>query len=583
MIETIHYVWVGVPTKLDPNAVAGHDVIGPIKMAKQLEDQHKNGHPSYPIKYWCFKAHKDFYQTQFTKEHINIELCTIEDLVISELGHEELYKYAKFISDYLKKPPVTIQEKVQFKDCFSLFLLVSQAGYFFDTNVFPEQGKTVVLPGEETVTTARSGFQDTNDFFMMYSPKRADPIMIEIFKRWKNHPTFGNLSVFSVDGKRQPYFKNNMGVKKFSYKSYIGQHARSLFFWLETQPESLENYLKYGDVNHQETYAKSIKELEPFSLCYSFNGKSLLDIPFQTNSAYVQVGFRQMYYVNKSTNTVTLVYEELSTLFDIFPKTSTQIKLGSKQNLLTIVRAISTDNELTPDYPPYLINIKDCTLLHEAVLTNSLNNVSVLLKANAKFNLKARYEIKSEGKILDLTPRELAELLKYTQVATLLSFAERSENITQAFEAFNQLSIKRKNKLEKVTSYLQELSEKKQSIIDDRYVEMNKAIDAIVTEINNYCMQYINCEIDEEMFKKYSKKILTDSRDRLKHFPGWKASKAREVVINLLPGIFSIGIGYGIAAAVKGDLVLFKNDTTKILNKADSINKSVSNLSMELK
>ncbi|WP_157737118.1 hypothetical protein [Legionella lansingensis] len=407
-------------------------------MAKQLQVQREKGQDSYTIKFWCLEKHKLFYQKQFAEEGIDIvEVCSIEDLLKKEQDGE-LADRAKFVRDFMNTTSLNeVTERVKLKDLLSLFLLASQGGYFFDTNVSPEKGKTVSLPGEPTVTTAKSGFQNSNDFYMMYSPKRADSNMLAIFDAWKEDPGFGNLSVFRAPQEPVPYFAKEMGVKKQSYKSYYTNNG-GLFYWLQRTHNSgeldvFEENIKYGDVNHQQAYSQNMKELENFSLCYlddPVTTETLLAIPFKTNTAYVSTKDWKMYYVDKKANTAVLVYDGCSTLFDIFPGKyhSSKIELANEGKLLKIIASLEKpisghprliSNE-TNYHPPYIINKENCTLLHQAVLTKNIEQVKSLLKAGARLDLKATYEIKPEGKILEVTAKELADYLGHTEIANLL-------------------------------------------------------------------------------------------------------------------------------------------------------------------
>lgn len=433
----IHYLWIGSPSKIDSQVIAGHDVAGPIQMAKQLQVQRENGQESYPIKFWCLEEHKPFYQQQFAQEGIDIiEVCSIEDLLKKE--NDELAERATFVLDFMTNTSLKrLHERVLLKDLVSLFLLISQGGYFFDTNVFPEKGKTVSLPGEPTVTTAKSGFQNVNDFYMMYSPKRADSDMLAIFDAWRQNPAFGNLSVFGAPEMPVPYFAKEMGVSKQSYKSYRTNNG-GLFYWLYRtnytgEWEVFEENLKYGDINHQQACPGSMKELENFSLCYlgdPVTPETLLAMPFKTNSAYVWTDDSKMYYVDKKANIAVLVYHGSSTISDLFPHKffTNKIELAKDSSLLQIIKSleypIPRHPRLVSDvknyHPPYIVNKDNCTLLHQAVLTNNIEQVTSLFKAGARLDLKATYEIKPEGKILEVTAKELADYLGHKEIAGLL-------------------------------------------------------------------------------------------------------------------------------------------------------------------
>ena len=75
----IHYIWVGPPTKIDPKAVAGHDVVGPIEMARNLKANDSNG-VEIILKFWCLNDYIAFYAAQFAEAKVRdkIQLCSIE-------------------------------------------------------------------------------------------------------------------------------------------------------------------------------------------------------------------------------------------------------------------------------------------------------------------------------------------------------------------------------------------------------------------------------------------------------------------------------------------------------------------------
>lgn len=234
MKPVIHYLWVGQPTeKNTTTAIAGHDIAGPIEMVRELKRQAGEKEKTNPIKFWCLEEYASFYQERFKAEAVDIEVCPIERLLREESrGHlaTRAEKLLEYKASHLNIDD--IQSKVMFKDAFSLFLLASQGGYFFDTNVFPQKDKIISLPENPTVTTARSP-DGCNDFFMMYSPERGNPQMLKAFDRWITTPRHANLGVF--DRLSIPYFdfRKEMGVEKQSYKTYMKTRGKGLFFGLK--------------------------------------------------------------------------------------------------------------------------------------------------------------------------------------------------------------------------------------------------------------------------------------------------------------------------------------------------------------
>ncbi|HFN0435138.1 ankyrin repeat domain-containing protein [Legionella pneumophila] len=422
-LPVIHYLWVGLPTKMNPSAsIAGHDVAGPIKMAKALQSQ-AQGKPINPIKFWCLEQHQDFYKKLFHDAGVTIEVCGIEELIRQESQgelHEQALFVQKFLNDKLPSGKNSdINQRVMFKDVFSLFLLVCQPGYFFDTNVFPATDREMSLSCRDTVATAKSGFQKSNDFYLMYSPQRNDSQMLEIFDRWVNNPSFGNLSCFR--GSDVPYIEiEDLGVQKISYKSYWGGKLPGLFFWLERNNRPLfEENLPYGDINQQLACSFSRKSLAPCSVCFTEEAdpEKLLAMPFTTNEAYIAIKANQIFYVNKTTKECVCVYDQFSSLFDYLPDRfdKEKIRVASESEINQLIRFLDNFS-----HPSYLVNIADGTLLHHAVLSNNIEQVRMLLELEAKFDLKASYQIKPEGTVLKFTPLELANYLKHEEIATLL-------------------------------------------------------------------------------------------------------------------------------------------------------------------
>ncbi|KTC81567.1 hypothetical protein [Legionella brunensis] len=540
----IHYLWVGSPTKTDPSAVAGHDIAGPIKMAKELKRQAKSGEEINPVKFWCLAKHAEFYRRQFKSEGVNIQVCSIEGLLRKE-SSGDLADRVKFVQSYMAESlenEKDVKQRVAFKDLFSLLLLVTQGGYFFDTNVFPEKDKTISLLGEPTVTTAKSGFQQSNDFYMMYSPTRAHPIMLKIFDAWRKTPGLGNLSAFSVD--KIPYFDfdKEMGVKKTSYKSYWNGDARGLFYWLDRRPEEFEENLKFGDINQQRTYPSSAKALHDFSLCYlkpPVTEEALLSMPFTTNEAYVASGIDKLYYVNKSTKTCVLVYNESTTLFDIFPSahSTSKIELAEPSSILRIIDAVENPCNGMPIpnvancHPEYIINTKNCTLLHQAVLNNNVGQVKSLLKHGARLDLIATYQIKPSGKILEVTPGQLAKYLKYEEMAFLLQAHENQETPAEHPALMEENENESKINKEKIVEILDTLIANIKEGKGGRFAKFKLGIDAKVGKLNDIALRVLDAEnINEQKILQEIRNVCAEKRNPLGFFKPHSLAEFEEMV-----------------------------------------------------
>lgn len=441
MLPTIHYLWVGAPTKLAPSTgIAGHDVAGPIQMAQKLQEQADKVNP---IKFWCLDEYQAFYQRQFKDVGVKIEVCSIEKLLSKE-SQSDLSERAEFVKQLmvnsLAKESNTIQDRVKFKDGFSLFLLLSQSGYFFDTNVYPAKEKCINLPIHDEAKTAKSGFDNTNDFYIMYSPHRFNNQIKETFDNWIKFPRISNTLCF--DSSISFITDTELGVKKTSYKSYCGK-TPGLFFWLDLNDRQLlENNLSYGNINEQMTCAFSKKSLSPCSLVFLKEKittvEKLLVLPFTTNDAYVAtLKPDQIFYVNKEKKECILVDDEYTSLFDPFPRWSDNpIKLASSSDLDYLLHHLSKYS-----HPSYIVNTERGTLLHHAVLNNQKEQVKWLLEFGACADLKASYEIKPENKKLEFTPLELAAYLNNEEITNIIS---------------NHLEQTKENKLNGIPSQISE-------------------------------------------------------------------------------------------------------------------------------
>lgn len=184
---TIHYTWVGPPN--NPGiGVPGHDVAGPISMAKA------NKHN--PIIFWCLFEHLDHYKKKFEK-HPNIQVRSIEHHIEKELTNYE--EQADQLIDIMqkclneKKNRNTIRDRVTVKEAFSLFLLCTQAGYVLDTNIIPIE-ESIALPAYTNLKAPafKEQSQDIADFetWMLYSPAPGNEAVITILSNyylsWRN-------------------------------------------------------------------------------------------------------------------------------------------------------------------------------------------------------------------------------------------------------------------------------------------------------------------------------------------------------------------------------------------------------------
>ncbi|WP_131781336.1 ankyrin repeat domain-containing protein [Legionella gresilensis] len=464
-IPIVHYLWVGPPTRNNLSSIAGHDLVGPIQMAKALQGQKNNNIGTInPIKFWCLKKYLKTYEDEFAREGANIEVCAIEDLLEKERNDSIFIKHITLITNLLNTSLLKNDKEsfVTFKDCFSLFLLATQGGYFFDTNIFPVSGKTVNLPQLDTVKTARSGFQSSNDFFMMFSPRRADPIMLKILEKWEQYPILGGLHAFSIDTEI-PFFDKfkqideSMGVEKKSYKSYLIQSdVWGLFYWtkrLYLTSDEYENYLKYSDIDIQAPYPESRRVLELCSLCYDADPKkNWRSIPFLTDKAFIS-DRNNIYYVDKKRDIFVPVYQGTTTIHDNFPHPLepklNHVVLATVHKLSNIMRSVNTAQVSLP----YMVNIDKCTILHQAVLLNDFNKVQSLLKAGADLKLKATYELTqfpNPPVPLHLSAKELANYVGHIKIEELIATYEPTETYKQP------ISIEQDERFQEQSKHLME-------------------------------------------------------------------------------------------------------------------------------
>lgn len=547
-LPVIHYLWVGLPTKMNPSAsIAGHDVAGPIKMAKALQSQ-AQGKPINPIKFWCLEQHQDFYKKLFHDAGVTIEVCGIEELIRQE-SQGELREQALFMQRFLNdKLPSgknsDINQRVMFKDVFSLFLLVCQPGYFFDTNIFPVTDREIVLPLITDPFTAKSGIEkNSNDFYLMYSPQRNDSQISQIFDKWTENPSFGNLSCFIGSNILALEIKmviEKLGVEKISYKSYWGGKLPGLFFWLERNNRPLfEENLPYGDINQQLACSFSRKPLASCSVCYTEEAEpeKLLAMPFTTNEAYVATEANQIFYVNKTTKECVLVYDKFSSLFDYLPDRfdKEKIRVASESQINQLIRSLDNFS-----HPSYIVNIADGTLLHHAVLSNNIEQVRMLLELGAKFDLKASYQIKPEGTVLKLTPLELANYLKHEEIATLLQ-SHRISSTHVLSEISSEPQVIREATIQTSDEIMQSNSKDEQGFTPQQLTIIIEAMQKALTSMGTSCFVSGRDDKKESLVQcKSAFENATNGQERheaLRNFIAM-ASTPRQGLLNFFPAAY---------------------------------------------
>lgn len=365
----LHYLWMGPPTKDNPNAVAGHDVVGPIMVAVQLEKQKRAGGPFNKIKFFCFDQYCSYYQELFKTEGVHIEVISVEQMLEDNMASEDLYEEAAYVKATLdqtdKNETVSL---VQFKDLFSLFLLNAVSGYIMDTNVQlylyehlikPEEsshpGVYFEYMKEEDVAAVRSPDSEfRGDFYLLYSPKRCHDNAIRIFNEWTEQPGFGRINVLT----RIPIFDllyhslyhkellNPRGLHKISYKSYKN------YLWLkglyiviprevrkgDFEQQVFEERLRFGNINEQKTCNFSVID-NPSILIRNIAGGTITHhciLQGKDKALFVllknkaDVSLKADYSFTDKTNNETFTFSvnalELATLLNIRQLLSNKIK-----------------------------------------------------------------------------------------------------------------------------------------------------------------------------------------------------------------------------------------------------------------
>lgn len=440
---TIHYIWVGPPTKYDPRAISGHDVAGPIKMAKKLDEQTQEGGHRNLIKFWCLAEHQAFYEAEFAHHEVKIEVRTIESLLESQAQNSDIAAFISYLNqqlDALKKPDAAVAQRVFFKDKFSFLVLAEDSGgYVLDTNVFPELEKKVLLQGESRVTAVKEENGSPFDFYFMYSPEPRHAKVLEPMKEFKAN-AFDGFKCFEkpcLDCRKE-------GIRKYYYKSYhdsCGLVPSGLFYFLDDPPEVLIENLPYGDINLQISNPWHLFLLENFSLyCISWgesiSHEAMLKLPFSSNEGYV-ISWDGIYYVNKAKQYTGFCDSGISAYWSDFSEASLNSLLlacprRAVDFLVNFPKQHNKQFPTTPFYIEYMVNTGGCTLLHHAVLLNKpKKHIDMLLENGASLDLAAKYRhitgIASEEEIEELTPKELAIRLDRKEISEIFAKWRKSQ------------------------------------------------------------------------------------------------------------------------------------------------------------
>ena len=208
----IHYIWIGPKQDMVRGVdLQGQDIDGPIAMAKRVME----GEIHNPLHFWCLEA----YLSKYTEllHPFGIQVHAVEGILkqyadaeyavsssSSIITYADAARFIQQIMRYtLTEGRNKIIDKVNIKNLFSLFLLLTNRAYVLDTNITPTDGKKVELPVPEKFTytilnfdkSFQGYFLSNNerkpnikitgiiDFFMMFSPHENDLTIQQVFAR----------------------------------------------------------------------------------------------------------------------------------------------------------------------------------------------------------------------------------------------------------------------------------------------------------------------------------------------------------------------------------------------------------------
>lgn len=275
--ETIHYTWIGPPPEANPlHSIIGHDYIGPVLTARQLQNQESKTGIKHEIRFYCLDAFKQHYVELFKEEKVDIKVFGIIEFLLSFQNAENqmLQKLSQLFITYiirdhnnqrqklestlLNYEQVEINQKnrkldVALKDKFTLFLLASGQGYIFDTNIVPVgevilKSYTYYLIPHIPVKAAKDPFNEKPEFerdlliilrsldcFALYAPpgdkKYALLAFRQIFSEVKRlggralNDAFRN-KITVVESKYEFLNLTKFGLFKFSFETHREHKCR---------------------------------------------------------------------------------------------------------------------------------------------------------------------------------------------------------------------------------------------------------------------------------------------------------------------------------------------------------------------
>lgn len=433
-MPTLNYIWIGLASDKKTNDVAAHDVLGPILMDRQLQKQGM----SYQINFWCSNYNFAHYKKLFEEQQCTIIVRSIKDY-LEEEKQTDLKEQAELVEKKLNGLwSFGNKDHVIDKDFFSLFLLLGKEGYILDTNVRPIPGKEVTFDTYSVVSTAKSG-HDFNDFYFMYSPGRKTASATIIFDQFAKKPKFAKLQCFFDSGALMIDNLEDFGIKKSSYKSYEEIKFPGLLRYLEddytgcdgNDMTALETAIPFSNVNQQ---IKSPVSIASLSTCrftklpremHVSNPANLPNPEDNTYIIYHRGRDTQLFFKSETTKRYQVCAAICaSSVYDEMPGENGMVKDIFLRNLAYSYNSFFTSAPIHR----HIVNHANGTALHHAVILNNLNALEVLLKNGANPYLKAQYKIVPDNKKLTFDVFELSDYLKREQIIESLRSNAQEES-----------------------------------------------------------------------------------------------------------------------------------------------------------
>ncbi len=382
----IHYIWIGPPAQ-DENSIKGHDQAGVIHMAK-LNKKNK-------IIFWCLSEYLAHYKVVFNS--YPIEVRSIENYIEQDFKNEDLNKSAKILKR-IKKATLdaynrnTKRDIISFKNVFSLFVLML-GGYILDTNVRPYwEIKAIFLPGGNHFRIPK--LPEQYDCWIMYAPPNceyAKNIFYYYFDLWKNSEKLFH-KVFLGYTKDYCDIMSGFMLKAITHNNnYLPWVTQRNFFSATIDELSLIKYL-YNTHKFilREKYDKNILLKHKF---IEYMGKE----PIKDFKPYITNIIFDYIYDEKNNTIVELSKkiksdQEYGILFTVI--------YDNDLNLLEdLIHSGEDINQLANND-----DVTGETLLHFAIRCKKPDCIKILIKHEARLDLKAKYKNQME----EMTAHEYA-------------------------------------------------------------------------------------------------------------------------------------------------------------------------------